>query len=86
MRLPRFLIGLALLGVFLTTCAPAGPPTIEVLESFEAAVKAKNVVSNNSDTYTSYGRITNIISLTAAEYAALVTAGTTDPNTLYVAI
>ena len=49
-------------------------------------VKAKNVVSNNSDTYTSYGRITNIISLTAAEYAALVTAGTTDPNTLYVAI
>ena len=49
-------------------------------------VKAKNVVSNNSDTYTSYGRITNIVSLTAAEYSALVTAGTTDPNTLYVAI
>jgi len=49
-------------------------------------VKAKNVVSNNSDTYTSYGRITNIVSLTAAEYNALVSAGTTDPNTLYVAI
>jgi len=49
-------------------------------------VKAKNVVSNNSDAYTSYGRITNVISLTAAEYSALVTAGTTDPNTLYVAI
>ena len=50
-------------------------------------VKAKNVVSNNTDTYTStYGRIKNIISLSAGEYSALVTAGTTDPNTLYVAI
>ncbi len=59
---------------------------VDISGSGAITVKAKNVVSNNSDTFTSYGRITNIISLTAAEYAALVAAGTTDANTLYIAI
>ena len=56
---------------------------LDVSGSGTVTVKAKNVVSNSSDTYTSYGRITNIISLTAAEYAAIAVK---DPNTLYIAI
>jgi hypothetical protein len=56
---------------------------LDVSGSGAITVKAKNVVSNSSDTYTSYGRITNIISLTAAEYAGLASK---DPNTLYIAI
>lgn len=56
---------------------------IDISGTGTVTVKAKNVVSNNSDTYTSYGRITNIVSLTAAEYSAL---STKDPNTLYIAI
>jgi len=56
---------------------------LDVSGSGAITVKAKNVVSNSSDTYTSYGRITNIISLTAAEYTNLASK---DPNTLYIAI
>lgn len=46
-------------------------------------VSAPNAVVNTNDTYTSYASITNIITLSAAEYAAI---GTKDPNTLYIAI
>ena len=46
-------------------------------------VSAPNAVVNTNDTYASYASITNIITLSAAEYAAI---GTKDPNTLYIAI
>ena len=46
-------------------------------------VSAPNAVVNTNDTYASYASITNIITLSAAEYAAI---GAKDPNTLYIAI
>lgn len=49
----------------------------------DVTISAPNTVVNTSDTYTSYASVTNIITLSAAEYAAI---GTKDPNTLYIAI
>jgi hypothetical protein len=49
----------------------------------DVTVSAPNAVVNTTDTYTSYASITNIITLSAAEYAAI---GVKDPNTLYIAI
>ena len=49
----------------------------------DVTVSAPNAVVNTTDTYASYASVTNIITLSAAEYAAI---GTPDPNTLYIAI
>jgi hypothetical protein len=49
----------------------------------DVTVSAPNAVVNTTDTYASYASVTNIITLSAAEYAAI---GTKDPNTLYIAI
>jgi hypothetical protein len=40
-----------------------------------------DVVTNLTDTYTSIGRVLQIVTLTTAEYNAI---GTKDPNTLYI--
>lgn len=43
-----------------------------------------DVVRNNTDTYTSFPKIKNVITLTLAEYIALKNGTGTDPNTLYI--
>jgi len=45
-----------------------------------------NSIKNTDDSYTTTPKVTKIVTLTDTEYAALVSAGTTDANTLYVAI
>jgi hypothetical protein len=63
--------------------AIAGPNIAVSTATGNVTVSAPNAVVNTNDTYTSYASITNIITLSAAEYAAI---GAKDPNTLYIAI
>jgi len=49
----------------------------------DVTISAPDAIVNTDDTYSSYASVTNIITLSAAEYAAI---GTPDPNTLYIAI
>jgi hypothetical protein len=63
--------------------AIAGPNIAVSTATGNVTVSAPNAVVNTNDTYTSYASVTNIITLSAAEYAAI---GTKDPNTLYIAI
>jgi len=49
----------------------------------DVTISAPDAIVNTDDTYASYASVTNIITLSAAEYAAI---GTPDPNTLYIAI
>lgn len=49
----------------------------------DVTISAPDAIVNTNDTYASYASVTNIITLSAAEYAAI---GTPDPNTLYIAI
>jgi hypothetical protein len=50
-----------------------------VSSSFSGAV-----ITNLTDTYTDVAAVEQIVTLTSASYASLVTGGTTNPNTLYV--
>ena len=43
MRWPYFILGLALLGFVLMSCATAGPSTIEILDSLETKVNEKDM-------------------------------------------
>ena len=50
-----------------------------VSSSFSGAV-----ITNLTDTYTDVAAVQQIVTLTSASYASLISAGTTNPNTLYV--
>ena len=43
-----------------------------------------SVITNIYDTYTNVPAVTNIVTITSASYASLVTSALTDPNTMYV--
>ena len=45
-----------------------------------------NSIKNTDDNFTTTPKVTKIVTLTDTEYAAEVSAGTTDANTLYIAI
>jgi hypothetical protein len=50
-----------------------------VSSSFSGAV-----ITNLTDTYTDVAAVEQVVTLTSASYASLISAGTTNPNTLYV--
>jgi hypothetical protein len=50
-----------------------------VSSSFSGAV-----ITNLTDTYTDVAAVQQIVTLTSASYSSLISAGTTNPNTLYV--
>tara|TARA_B100000902_G_scaffold75526_1_gene80355 strand:+ start:274 stop:1320 length:1047 start_codon:yes stop_codon:yes gene_type:complete len=58
---------------------------ISITGTTNTQIALLNVLSNSTDSYTS-PKVNNIISLTTSEYAALVSAGTTNANTLYIVI
>ena len=43
-----------------------------------------SVITNIGDSYTDVPAVTSVVTLTSSSYGALLAAGTTDPNTLYV--
>ena len=58
---------------------------ISITGTTNTQIALLNVLSNSTDSYTS-AKVNNIVSLTTGEYAALVSAGTTNANTLYIVI
>jgi len=58
---------------------------ISITGTTNTQIALLNVLSNSTDSYTS-PKVNNIISLTTSEYAGLVSAGTTNANTLYIVI
>lgn len=73
--------GLAL-GATGTTALAGNTTTITSVQ----ATAITDSVKNNTDTYTSTPPVTKIITLTQAEYTAIVSGGTPDVNTLYIII
>jgi len=65
------------------TSAIAGTNVSVSAATGDVTISAPDAIVNTDDTYASYASVTNIITLSAAEYAAI---GTPDPNTLYIAI
>ena len=63
------------------TSVTATAPLVASAATGAITLTSPTAVNNSTDTYTSVPNITNIISLTQAEYDAI---GTPDANTLYV--
>ena len=66
-----------------TTFATIPMTTLPLVSTYIDAGDA-DVVKNTLDTFTSTAKIINVVTLTSAEHAALVIAGTTNVNTLYI--
>jgi hypothetical protein len=60
-----------------------GNTTIIGSLQISGSISGSNTITNETDTFSSTSPITKIVSLTAAEYSAIVTK---DPNTLYITI
>ena len=52
----------------------------------DVVVNAPDAIVNTSDSYAATPKVTDIVSLTQTEYDGLVSAGTINPNTLYIII
>jgi len=63
------------------TSITATAPLVADVATGDITLTAPTAVNNSTDTYTSVSSVTNIISLTQAEYNAI---GTPDANTLYI--
>ena len=68
-----------------TTFATIPMTTLPLVKTYIDTGDA-DVIKNTTDIYNTTAKIINVVTLTVAEHAALVTAGTTNLNTLYIII